>query len=167
MSTYVLINGKQQGPYSIEQLQGLLATHTISEDALSWRQGMAEWRPVGSWFRKLGPQMTSDGSAQGQPGLGIISFIIGLAGMIGWFVLLVLAAAGTSGGMGEDHPMMVLVGLGMIFGLGLNLMGAIMGIPVLTKSQVPKTLSLIGVSLNVLEFLGIVFLIVLGLAMGA
>lgn len=37
---YVLLNGKQYGPYTFLELRGIKA---LTPDTLCWREGMAEW----------------------------------------------------------------------------------------------------------------------------
>ncbi|WP_431126678.1 SPFH domain-containing protein [Flagellimonas flava] len=40
---FYAVNGVQQGPVSLEQLQVLFAGRTINRDSLVWKQGMANW----------------------------------------------------------------------------------------------------------------------------
>ncbi len=42
MNYFVIINGGQQGPYSVEQLRGL----QLSSDTLVWAEGMPQWVPA-------------------------------------------------------------------------------------------------------------------------
>lgn len=54
------LNGQQTGPVTEAQLAQLLAAGTISSDTLVWREGMADWQPLG---RAL-PHLTGSGTVQ-------------------------------------------------------------------------------------------------------
>lgn len=43
---YVVINGTQQGPFSIEQINAMLASRQIRPADLSWWEGCANWVPI-------------------------------------------------------------------------------------------------------------------------
>ncbi len=43
---YLLIQGEQRGPYTIAQIDHLLNSGLIREDAEFWREGLEEWQPV-------------------------------------------------------------------------------------------------------------------------
>jgi hypothetical protein len=43
---YVVINGTQQGPFSIGQINSMLAAHQIRPADLSWWEGCANWVPI-------------------------------------------------------------------------------------------------------------------------
>lgn len=43
----LLYQGEEQvGPYTEEQVRGMVAAGTISEEALGWHEGLAEWQPL-------------------------------------------------------------------------------------------------------------------------
>jgi membrane protease subunit (stomatin/prohibitin family) len=44
---YVAINGRQAGPYPVDQLQQLAASGQLTRDSLVWTQGMANWTKAG------------------------------------------------------------------------------------------------------------------------
>jgi len=50
MDTYIHRNNLQQGPYTDEQLRELLANSGVSLEDLAWREGLAEWRPLKTFF---------------------------------------------------------------------------------------------------------------------
>ena len=81
-----------------------------------------------------------------------------------WLVLLVAAAAGVSGGARDTSPLMVSLGLFMLAGMAANLAGAIFGIVALTKTISNRWMALTGVIANGVELVGVLFLMVLGLA---
>jgi hypothetical protein len=43
---YLLIQGEQRGPYTIAQIDHLLNSGLIREDAEFWREGLEDWQPV-------------------------------------------------------------------------------------------------------------------------
>jgi hypothetical protein len=43
---YLHIQGKQQGPYTIRQIDHLLNSGLIAEETLYWREGLEQWQPV-------------------------------------------------------------------------------------------------------------------------
>ncbi len=52
MQWYYVIEGKQQGPVSKQELKGLVQSKTINAQTLVWREGMAEWQPLGQLVGK-------------------------------------------------------------------------------------------------------------------
>lgn len=55
---YLHIQGKQQGPYTIPQIDHLLNSGLIAEETLYWREGLEQWQPVTSLVplrRKVNP----------------------------------------------------------------------------------------------------------------
>ena len=46
-SVYVVVNGAQEGPLSEEQLRERIAAGAVGPGSLAWRDGMADWRPLG------------------------------------------------------------------------------------------------------------------------
>ena len=55
MQIYILPNGEQQGPFSPDQVKGYLAIGQYQYSDLAWREGMAEWQPLGQ-FPEFTPQ---------------------------------------------------------------------------------------------------------------
>ena len=43
---FCVINGKQDGPHSVEALQSMGAATPFRSDMLVWKEGMAEWAPL-------------------------------------------------------------------------------------------------------------------------
>jgi uncharacterized membrane protein YhaH (DUF805 family) len=43
---YCVINGKQEGPYTVEILQGMAASTPFASDMPVWSEGMATWKPL-------------------------------------------------------------------------------------------------------------------------
>jgi len=63
MQWYYAEEGKSVGPMTEEQLKGLAADGTISQDTLVWRNGMAEWLPYNG---VMGVEVAAPATAQGE-----------------------------------------------------------------------------------------------------
>ncbi|MBR1878652.1 MAG: DUF4339 domain-containing protein [Paludibacteraceae bacterium] len=50
---FVLINGAQKGPISLEQLKGLAIVDVIDENTQVWRQGTPEWTDLKNCLANL------------------------------------------------------------------------------------------------------------------
>lgn len=50
---FVLINGAQKGPVSLEQLKGLAIVDVIDENTQVWRQGTPEWTDLKTCLANL------------------------------------------------------------------------------------------------------------------
>ncbi|MFT4021641.1 MAG: RDD family protein [Acinetobacter sp.] len=65
MQIYLARNNQQAGPYSLEQVNQMLASQQILLTDLVWHQGMTEWKPLGeltqgkSFYAPTGYQATS------------------------------------------------------------------------------------------------------------
>lgn len=102
-------------------------------------------------------------------GFGIASFILALAAGTLEFILVVIAGileTTTPGGIDEDSPIMMLLGVGMIGGLLLNLLGIILGIVGLCLRRRKKLFAVLGVVIGSLVFVGLLFVIVVGAVLG-
>jgi hypothetical protein len=99
-----------------------------------------------------------------ESGFGIASFVLGLIMLVAWFVLVSAAAIGVAEGASESSPLMIVIGLFMFAGFGANLVGIVLGIIAVSKSNVKKTFAIIGISLNSIVMLGVIILMLIGLA---
>lgn len=63
MSTYILKNGQQTGPYDDALLAAQLSAGQISYDDMAWKEGMAEWKPL----RTILPPVGAAGSMPPPP----------------------------------------------------------------------------------------------------
>jgi hypothetical protein len=99
--------------------------------------------------------------AKGSP-LGIISFAYGLVSLAGWGVLLLVAGLAHNNGTATESFNM---SIGFIFmaGFALNFIAMVLGGIGIFKSKA-NTLSIIGAFLNGFALVGLVALIVIGLA---
>ena len=50
MSTYILINNEQTGPYTDADIRNGLASGVFSYEHYAWREGMPEWQPLSAFF---------------------------------------------------------------------------------------------------------------------
>ena len=46
---FVTTNGQNQGPYNLQQLQGMIMQGQITPDTHAWKQGMGDWLPLKSF----------------------------------------------------------------------------------------------------------------------
>ncbi len=46
MQIYLFLNGEQVGPYTSEQIQGMLASGAVTPETMAWYEGLPEWTPV-------------------------------------------------------------------------------------------------------------------------
>lgn len=160
MTVYVTKDGRQLGPYPIEQLRELVRQGQFSETDLAWHEGAPNWIPLLQVLRSFAPGPPSPSQ---HPGLGIASFVIGLITGPCWLVLLFVAGTAYKAGATEQSAIMIAVGLIIFAGFGLNLLGGILGIVALQKPNAKKPLSIVGVTLNALQVMGMIGLIILGL----
>jgi len=103
-------------------------------------------------------------------GMGIASFIMAIAVGIGAFALVIAAGvieASTPGGMDEESPIAIIIGLGIFGVMGLNLVGVGLGIGGLVQSERSKIFAYLGLAGNAMVILGICGLMCVGLAAGA
>ena len=100
-----------------------------------------------------------------QSGLGIASLILSILMGIMLFVAVCFAGfmeASTPGGMSDDSPFLVLIGLFVLVGMFGNFVGIVLAAVGLAQKNRAKTVSVIGLSLNIMCLLGVVALMVLG-----
>lgn len=105
---------------------------------------------------------------QKHSGLGIASFAISLVTavcILAMFVIAGVLETSTPGGMDEDGVEVMMIGLGIIFFLGIAIVGLALGITGCALSGRKKVFAILGTVINVLLLFGTVFLILLGLLM--
>jgi hypothetical protein len=99
-------------------------------------------------------------------GFGIASFIIGLA--VGFFDFVLFAIAGVldatkPGGLDDESPAAILLGL-ILFGLAfINLVGIGLGFAGIFQARRNKTFAVLGIVIGLLTLVGVGVLVVLGL----
>ena len=98
-------------------------------------------------------------------GIGIASFMISIVS--GLFLFLLVAIAGiieatTPGGIDEESPVEIVLGLGIILGFGLNLVGIGLGIAGVIQKNRKRTFAVLGLVFN----LGIIILHIAIVAFG-
>jgi hypothetical protein len=101
--------------------------------------------------------------------LGVLSFAAVLVSGFALFVLFILAGIlenSREGGIDENSPEAMVLGLALFAGLGGDLLGIGLGIGGLCQPGKSKLLSGLGVGFGVAILLGTFFLILLGLLMG-
>lgn len=104
-----------------------------------------------------------------QSTIGLASIIVaGTAAMILFavFVIAGIVEGSTSGGMDEDSPAAVVLGLTLFAACGLQLLALVLGIVGACQADRSKTLPVIGIALSVLALMGTGLLLAIGLAAG-
>ncbi len=102
---------------------------------------------------------------QSQSGLGIASFITSL---LAGFLLFALIGVGvyqetsTPGGLPEDSPVVMLVGLALLGLIGLEFVAAGLGIAALFQEDRKKSLAILGILFSLGMLCAIAGLLVLG-----
>lgn len=107
--------------------------------------------------------------APSQSGLGIASLILSIVSALAIFLLVVLAGvveSSTPGGMDENSPEAMLIGLLLFAFMGGALLGLGLGIGGLLQSNRTKTVAVIGTVISAVTLVGSVAIILLGLAIG-
>lgn len=98
-------------------------------------------------------------------GLGITSFALSI--LVGFLLFAAIAVAGVMessrpGGLDEESPVAVVMGLGIIALLGLNLVAFGIGIGALFQRDRKKIFAILGTVFSSLIFLGCIALFVVG-----
>ena len=103
-------------------------------------------------------------------GLGISSFIIGIATAILIFAEIVIAGmmeASTVGGIDEESPQAVILGLALFATMGMCLVGAGLGIAALFQKNRKKVFAILGIIFSISPFAIAILLMIIGLMAGA
>jgi hypothetical protein len=167
MNIYVAKNQEKQGPYTSDEVRAKVATGEFTGSDLAWHEGVTDWQPLAQLLPAApfpAPSLAAPLHPTSSSGLATASFIIAMVGIGGWFLLLGIAAAGVSSGAKDTSPLMVAVGLCMFAGLAVNLAGAIFGLITFRKLISNRWMALTGAIVNGVELLGVLGLIILGIA---
>jgi hypothetical protein len=111
---------------------------------------------------------TYDEPAPAHSGLGIASFVIAMGTGLLEFVLVIIAGileSTTPGGIDENSPPGILLGLGLIGGLMLDLLGIGIGIGGLCDRKRNRLFAALGVAIGSVVLFGVLFLAAIGLTM--
>jgi hypothetical protein len=96
------------------------------------------------------------------PGLGIAAFIIGVCGFPLW-ILLGIAIGHQLSDLGGSNRNLVLALGGCIFVMmGINALAIVMGFIAAFRKNHPKTLSILGITLNAIQLLLMLLVVTLG-----
>jgi hypothetical protein len=109
-----------------------------------------------------------DYSVRTHSGLGIVSFVIAIA--VGLFEFILVAIAGvlevtTPGGIDENSPAAILLGLALVGGLLVNVLGIGLGIGGLCQRYRSKLFAVLGVVIGSVVLLGVLLLMIIGLTL--
>ena len=100
--------------------------------------------------------------------LGIIAFIMSVVALVGEFALVVWAGvmeASSPGGIDENDPVAVVVGLFLFFGILVALVGLGLGIAAVAQRDRKKLFGILAIIFSAVTILGTCGLMGLGLAM--
>lgn len=161
MQIYIARDGQQTGPISMEQLVTMADQGTVSPSDLAWHEGLAGWVAVSEVLPpKPGAPIVSPSVARSaKTELGFAAFVIGVAGVPLWFIVLVIA-----GRLGSGSHYMAMLGVGLIALVLVNAVGLTLGLVALSDKGERNPRTIIGVSLNSIEVIGFVLLLIIGLA---
>jgi hypothetical protein len=112
------------------------------------------------------PQWTQQPPAQS--GVGVASFVLAVIGGIALVSLVVVAGVmetQTPGGMDEESPQAIAVGMGILVGLVMNVVGVVLGIVAVLQHDRKKVFGVLGLVFNALILLAIGGLLMVGLTM--
>lgn len=106
-----------------------------------------------------------DASAKRHSGLGIASFVIALGVALFEFVAVVVAGVievSTPGGMNEQSPAAIVIGLCVCGGLFLDVIAVILGFAALFQSQTKKLFAILGIVFGCAVLFAVVVLMIIG-----
>ena len=102
-------------------------------------------------------------------GLGIASSVVSIIGSIGLLFFIIIAGvveSSTPEGMDEESVGAILIGLFVFAFLGVSFVALGLGVAGLLQKDRNKTFAIIGIAISAVAFLGTLFLLIVGLAMG-
>jgi hypothetical protein len=89
---YIAKNGNRSGPFSQEQIQGMLSSSVISLDDLVWHEGQSDWKPLSALFGpSQPPPIRATGVANTIPSATTATVLDGPKGQGGWLVFFCVA----------------------------------------------------------------------------
>ena len=158
---YIARDGQQTGPVSMEDLVAMAGHGTVSASDLAWHEGLAGWVAVSEVLgTKTGaPVLSPPIVRSSKTRLGVAGFVIAVACVPLWFVILVIA-----GSLRNQSQYMAMLGFGLVALLLVNAVGLTLGLVALSDKDARKRLTIIGVSLNSIAIIGFVLLLIIGLA---
>lgn len=159
---YYVKHGQQAGPISEDVLRQLVGSGDVLMTDPVWREGMAGWTPAG---QALG--MFAKGGTRNA--LGLASFVVAIVSGLMVFGLVITAGvmeATTPGGVDEQAPATMILGLGIIGGALLALAGLCLAIGSFFIPHRDRLFGSLGLAFNGVIIVGIVGLMILGMAAG-
>ena len=98
-------------------------------------------------------------------GPGIASFILAMFNIVLWLVVVIFSAIMAGQVMNEEDPVVMLMGLLVIVAFITTITGLILGIIGSALGNRRKGMAITGLIINILLLVGVVFLIIMGVAM--
>jgi len=99
-------------------------------------------------------------------GLGIASFILAIFAGFTAFALVVTAGvleASTPGGIDDESPVAIIIGLSLFAIIGVNLLGIALGVAGIFQPNRYRTFPVLGILFNLMLIMAFLLLVVIGL----
>ena len=99
-------------------------------------------------------------------GLGIASFILAIFAGFTAFALVVTAGvleASTPGGIDDESPVAIIIGLSLFAIIGVNLLGIALGVAGIFQPNRYRTFAVLGILFNLMLIMAFLLLVVIGL----
>ena len=163
MQIYISRDQQQLGPYTVAEARSRIITGQLLGSDLAWHEGLAEWVTLSEILSKQGqPIKTPQTTPLPFSGFAAASFVACIIGGVCWPILLIIAAV-MSDKMQKDELVAGVIGLFLILGLVMNILGTIGGILAVIKPCRNRWMGIVGIIFNVLEFLTVFVLFIIGL----
>src|SRR5437868_6300516 len=121
MEIFVTKNQQQQGPFTVDDVRGRIASGQLAVSDFGWHKGLAGWVPLSQLLSSgAGGQVDPPPIPMKSCGFAKASFIMGMVGMVGWAVFLGANIVLMKSGVKEKSPPLMIVGFCTIGGMGLN-----------------------------------------------
>jgi len=163
MQIYINREQQQLGPYTVTEARSRVITAQLLGSDLAWHEGLPEWVTLSEILSKQGqPVKAPQTTPLPFSGFGAASFVACIIGGVCWPVLLIIAAV-MSDKMQKDELAAGIIGLFLILGLVMNILGTIGGILAVVRPCRNRWMGIVGIIFNVLEFLTVFILFIIGL----
>lgn len=157
MTIYTCTNDTRQGPFTLAEIERMLADGRVNASTPAWREGLAEWLPLATIL----PPPPQPPAKVAPNYMGIASLAYSLFSAVVWFVLFLVAGVLQNSGRATQSSN-VTIGFLVIAGMLLNLFASGVGMVSLFGRK-GKTCGLTGMLLNLIFFLAIVALMAVGM----
>ena len=185
---WLVESGQPSGPFTFAEVSSRLSSGKLGSDTLACPGGGTEWRPVTRWPEFFGQSKPAFSSSQHlspyvspagvdsswQPGkrrhsgVGIASFITSIVSGLAIFGLVVAAGvmeATTPGGVDEESPAAIVLGLFLFAFCFTSFIAFGLGLGGCFHKNRKKVFAVLGTLISGLTLVGIVSIFILGMSM--